>query len=83
MPLYSVIARENFPLHMMGTVIGGIAMAGSLGMSTGPLVGGLIFDIFDSYRWLYVGAWVMGLGAVLIALTFRPLRRPQMAAVAA
>ncbi|PJI43409.1 MFS transporter [Ferrovibrio sp.] len=83
MPLYSVIARENFPLHMMGTVIGGIAMAGSLGMSTGPLVGGLIFDLFDGYRWLYVGAWAMGLGAVLIALTFRPLRRPQVVAATA
>ncbi len=83
MPLYSVIARENFPLHMMGTVIGGIAMAGSLGMSTGPLVGGLIFDIFDSYRWLYIGAWAMGLGAVLIALTFRPLRKPEAVPVAA
>lgn len=83
MPLYSVIARENFPLHMMGTVIGGIAMAGSLGMSTGPLVGGLIFDIFDSYRWLYIGAWAMGLGAVLIALTFRPLRKPEAVPVPA
>ena len=41
MPLYAVIARENFPLKMMGTVIGGTAMAGSLGMATGPLVGGL------------------------------------------
>jgi MFS family permease len=83
MPLYSVIARENFPLHMMGTVIGGIAMAGSLGMSTGPLVGGLIFDIFDGYRWLYVGAWAMGIGAVLIALTFRPLPKPQPQTAAA
>ena len=36
MPLYAVIARENFPLKMMGTVIGGTAMAGSLGMATGP-----------------------------------------------
>ncbi|MBS4047414.1 MAG: MFS transporter [Alphaproteobacteria bacterium] len=83
MPLYSVIARENFPLPMMGTVIGGIAMAGSLGMSTGPLVGGLIFDIFDSYRWLYIGAWAMGLGAVLIALTFRPLPKIMPAAATA
>lgn len=82
MPLYSVIARENFPLHMMGTVIGGIAMAGSLGMSTGPLVGGLIFDLFDGYRWLYVGAWAMGLGAALIALTFRPRNRPSPIAAA-
>src|SRR6476661_2709854 len=42
MPLYAVLARENFPLRMMGTVIGGTAMAGSLGMATGPLAGGLI-----------------------------------------
>ena len=49
MPLYSVLARENFPLRMMGTVIGGTAMAGSLGMATGPIAGGLIYDTFASY----------------------------------
>ena len=72
MPLYAVLARENFPLRMMGTVIGGTAMAGSLGMATGPLAGGLIYDTFASYAWLYIGSWIMGLGAFLIALTFRP-----------
>ena len=72
MPLYSVLARENFPLRMMGTIIGGTAMAGSLGMATGPLAGGLIFDAFASYGWLYIGAWGIGIGAVLIALTFKP-----------
>jgi MFS family permease len=72
MPLYAVIARENFPLRMMGTVIGGTAMAGSLGMATGPLAGGLIFDAFDGYAWLYVGSWGIGIGAFLIALTFKP-----------
>ena len=29
MPLFAVIARENFPLHLMGTVIGGTATASS------------------------------------------------------
>jgi len=72
MPLYAVLARENFPLRMMGTIIGGTAMAGSLGMATGPLAGGLIYDTFGSYGWLYIGAWGIGLGAFLIALTFRP-----------
>jgi MFS family permease len=72
MPLYAVLARENFPLRMMGTIIGGTAMAGSLGMATGPLAGGLIYDTFASYGWLYVGAWGIGIGAFVIALTFRP-----------
>ena len=72
MPLYSAIARENFPLRMMGTVIGGLAMAGSLGMASGPVAGGLIYDTFASYAWLYIGSWAVGLGAFLIALTFRP-----------
>ena len=73
MPLYAVIARENFPLRMMGTVIGGTAMAGSLGMALGPVAGGLIYDATASYRWLYIGSCAMGLGAFLIAMTFRPV----------
>ena len=72
MPLYAVLARENFPLRMMGTIIGGTTMAGSLGMATGPVAGGLIYDTFGSYGWLYIGAWGIGLGAFLIAITFKP-----------
>ncbi|MGN7754176.1 MFS transporter [Sinorhizobium sp. 22678] len=82
MPLYAVIARENFPLRMMGTVIGGTAMAGSLGMAIGPVAGGVIYDVFASYGWLYIGAWGLGIGAFLIALTFKPFprERPELAA---
>jgi MFS family permease len=76
MPLYSVLIRENFPLRMLGTVIGGTAMAGSLGMATGPLAGGLIYDTFASYAWLYIGSWAVGLGAFAIILTFRPFPKP-------
>ena len=79
MPLYAVLARENFPLRMMGTVIGGTAMAGSLGMATGPLAGGLVYDTFASYGWLYIGAWGIGIGAFLIALTFKPFPKAQPA----
>lgn len=83
MPLYAVIARENFPLRMMGTVIGGTAMAGSLGMATGPLAGGLIYDALASYTWLYVGSWGIGIGAFLIALTFKPISSDRRAVAAA
>jgi MFS family permease len=83
MPLYAVLVRENFPLRMMGTVIGGTAMAGSLGMATGPLAGGLIYDTFASYAWLYIGSWVMGIGAFLIIMTFRPVPASRTAPVPA
>jgi MFS family permease len=78
MPLYAVIIRENFPLKMMGTIIGGTAMAGSLGMSTGPLLGGLIYDRFGSYALMYVGSWGMGLAAMLVLMMFRPFPRQRV-----
>jgi MFS family permease len=83
MPLYAVLARENFPLRMMGTVIGGTAMAGSLGMSTGPVLGGWLYDTFGSYGALYLAAWGFGIVAVMMAMTFRPVERNHGAAVTA
>jgi MFS family permease len=83
MPLYSVLARETFPLRMMGTVIGGTSMAGSLGMAAGPLAGGLIYDSFGGYGWLYIGSWGIGIGAFLIAMMFTPRRREQLVPAAA
>lgn len=77
MPLYAVLARENFPLKMMGTVIGGTAMAGSLGMATGPVMGGWIYDSFASYNWMFIGAFGLGIGAFLMALTFKPFAKTQ------
>jgi MFS family permease len=62
---------------MMGTVIGGTSMAGSLGMAAGPVAGGVIYDSFASYAWLYIGSFAVGLGAFLIALTFRPFAKKE------
>ncbi|HEY6662507.1 MAG TPA: MFS transporter [Sphingomicrobium sp.] len=83
MPLYAVIARENFPLKMMGMVIGGTTMAGGLGMATGPVVGGMIYDHYHSYSWLFATSFALGIGAFLIALTFRPFPKDTAVAAAA
>lgn len=83
MPLYAVLARENFPQKMMGTVIGGTSMAGGLGMALGPMAGGMIYDTFASYTWLYVGACAMGIGAFLIAMLFKPFPKTLPQAVTA
>ena len=83
MPLYAVLARENFPLRMMGTVIGATAMAGSLGMATGPVLGGWLYDTFGRYGSLYLAAWGFGIIAVIMAMTFRPVEQIHDAAVTA
>lgn len=70
MPLYAVIAREYFPMRIMGTVIGGSSMIASLGMALGPAAGGWIFDTFGGYGLLYIGSFGVGLAAVAMALAF-------------
>lgn len=82
MPLYSVLVRENFPMKMMGTIMGGIGMAGSLGMATGPVLGGWIFDRTGSYGGLYITCFALGLAAFAVAMTFRPFARPSGLAAA-
>jgi len=81
MPLYAVLAREYFPLRIMGTVFGAAAMISSLGMALGPAAGGWIFDTFHGYGYLYIASFGMGLAAVAIALAFPTpssgQRRPQ------
>jgi MFS family permease len=77
MPLYAVLVRENFPLPIIGTVVGAASMASSLGMALGPLAGGVIFDLYGTYGWLYVGSVLLGLGATVIMLTFRPAQPPR------
>jgi MFS family permease len=73
MPLYAVLAREYFGQKIIGTVFGAVAMLSSLGMAFGPLVGGLLFDTFANYSWLFIGSSLVGLGAAAIALAFPAL----------
>ncbi|HTN27271.1 MAG TPA: MFS transporter [Burkholderiales bacterium] len=72
MPLYAVLARDYFGQQIMGTVLGAAAMVSSLGMAIGPWIGGWIFDSFGTYAPLYIYSFVIGLGAVAIALAFPP-----------
>lgn len=76
MPLYAVLVREYFGPRTIGTTFGAVSMVASLGMAMGPLAGGIVFDRFGSYAWLYVGSLLVGLGAAAIALSIRPMCSP-------
>ena len=74
MPLYAILVREYFGARIMGTTFGAVGFASTLGMALGPLAGGLLYDASGSYAWLFIASCGIGLGAVAIAFTFRPLR---------
>jgi MFS family permease len=74
MPLYAILVREYFGERNMGSAFGAVSMAATLGMALGPWIGGAIFDSLGGYAWMFVGSAAMGLGAVAIAVTFRPPR---------
>ena len=74
MPIYALLVREYFSSRIMGTVFGGVAMASTFGMAIGPLTGGWLFDRFGGYSWLYVSSGLIGVMAMVIALTVRPPR---------
>jgi MFS family permease len=74
MPLYAVLARESFGQRVMGTLFGALTMASAIGMAFGPWAGGRIFDAFNSYMWLYIGASSVAVAAIAVALVFSPRR---------
>ncbi|AZO00764.1 MFS transporter [Mesorhizobium sp. M9A.F.Ca.ET.002.03.1.2] len=80
MPLYAVLAREYFGQRILGTVFGAATMLSSIGMAFGPLAGGMVFDAYANYSWLFIGSALVGLGAVAVAIAFPPLPRRELQA---
>jgi MFS family permease len=78
MPLYAVLARDYFGPRIIGTVFGAATMLSSLGMAFGPLAGGMVFDAYANYSWLFIGSALVGLGAAGIAIAFPPLPRREL-----
>jgi MFS family permease len=74
MPLYAIVVREYFGARIMGAAFGAVSLAATLGMALGPWLGGWAYDALGSYAWMFIGSSAIGLGAVAIALTFRPPR---------
>lgn len=76
LPQYAVVTRELFGIDRFGTVYGMHSFATSLGMGTGGLLGGYIFDLSGSYFPAFMTSTALGLVAVLLASRLAFLKGP-------
>ncbi len=66
----TTLTADIFGGRNLGTIIGAIGVAFSIGGATGPFIGGLIFDVSNSYSMAFmIGATAMLVAATLVALT--------------
>ena len=73
-PLSTLIVQDSFGLRNFGSIVGLLNLSTVVSFAVGPLLGGLAFDLTESYRVVFLGvAAVVASGVVLLAI---PARRP-------
>ena len=74
LPTMSMTVSTNFGLTAYGTIFGAIAFAQAIGVATGPLLAGYIYDMTSTYHWAFI--IFLALCAVAI-VTVLSVRRPK------
>ena len=54
LPVISMIVSTNFGLTSYGAIFGAVTLIQNLGVSTGPLFAGYIYDTTNGYHWAFV-----------------------------
>ena len=71
----AALLGDTFGMRSIGVIMGTLQFAWGVGMIIGPAIGGLIFDVSNSYSTAFVIiALTMGVIALLLALTRREIK---------
>jgi MFS family permease len=71
-PAYTLIVRELFPLREVGERLGFVYLFATIGMASGGLLGGYIFDFTESYRIAFAVGLLFNFGNLMMVI---PLTR--------
>ena len=73
LPIASMLVSSHFGLVSYGAIFGMVSLLQSIGISTGPLVAGYMYDAMDTYHWaLIIFAAVCATGIFIILMVRRP-----------
>ncbi len=66
-PLYTLVVQDNFGLRSYGAISGLLSLTSGVTFAAGPILGGLTYDLADTYRPAFIAvAAVIGAGVLLL-----------------
>ena len=69
MPVYAMLFRQYFGTKAIGTILGVFFMIAALGMGSGGMMGGMLYNLYGDYGLPFLTSTGTGLVAALLALT--------------
>lgn len=75
MPVYAMLFREYFGIRHIGSILGVFFMTAALGMGSGSMMGGVLYNVFGSYAIPFFSSTTSGLLAAFLALTLPPVTK--------
>jgi len=76
LPSMSILVSTNFGLVSYGTIFGMVTLAQSLGLATGPLMAGYMYDAMGTYHWAFIIFMALYTVAVPAVLAVRRPKSP-------
>jgi MFS family permease len=75
-PLYTLVVQDNFGLRSYGAISGLLSLTSGVTFAAGPILGGLTYDLADTYRPAFIAvAAVIGVGILLLTQIRPPAQR--------
>jgi MFS family permease len=75
-PLYTLVVQDNFGLRSYGAISGLLSLTSGVTFAAGPILGGLTYDLTDTYWPAFGGvAAVIGVGVLLLTQIRPPAAR--------
>ena len=71
-PQLPVVTAQFFGLSSLGSIFGALLFSGQVGGAIGPLLGGKIFDVSQSYFWSFSIAGVVVMVSLILIFLLRP-----------
>ncbi|MCS7139627.1 MAG: MFS transporter [Candidatus Nezhaarchaeota archaeon] len=73
-PLYAALIKDLYTWSVVGSIMGSWTMMCGIGLLLSPAVGGLITDVFSSYKPTYFMAFTTALASMVLTLPIKKIK---------